>query len=165
MLYCTFKFSKILKPAALVVAAALVLTVAGTAFSGVSQTFAPKRQKLPCVKAKTEEQRQELIKALGWETNELSPVEEEVIIPKDFDEIYVKYNNLQKEQGLDLKRHRGKKAAKFTYFIENYPNEAENVRLTLLVRNGKVIGGDVCSLGLNGFMHSVFFPNQNSLTA
>ncbi|MEG1972623.1 MAG: DUF4830 domain-containing protein [Oscillospiraceae bacterium] len=165
MMYHIFKLSKIAKPAALLLAAVITLTAAFALVEGASPAFAGKENKLPSVKAKNEEQRQELLTKLGWETSELSPVEEEVLIPKAFDEVYSKYNALQRQQGLDLKRYRGKKVTKLTYFIKNYPQEATNVRLTLLLKNGKVIGGDVCSLGLNGFMHSLFYPTEGMAKA
>lgn len=158
MMYHIFKLSKIAKPAAMIFAAVVTLTAAFALVESASPTFAGKGNKLPTVKAKNEEQRQKLLTELGWETSELSPVEEVVLIPKTFDEIYAKYNALQREQGLDLKRYRGKKVTKLTYFVKNYPQEVANVRLTLLIKNGKVIGGDICSLGLNGFMHSLFYP-------
>ena len=37
--------------------------------------------------------------------------------------------------------------------IENYPGQAEGVRANILVYKNKVIGGDVCSVELDGFMH------------
>ena len=115
-------------------------------------------EKLPFTKVDTEEKRQQLLSELGWQVKEVYS-SQKVLIPKEFDETYFKYNELQKKQGLNLKRHRGKKADKYTYIIENYPNGVDDVRLTLLIRNGKLIGGDVCSLGREGFMHTLFYPH------
>ena len=143
---------------ALAAAAALIL---GIIFipGKASAAWRSKPEGLPFVKADTEEKRQELIKALGWDVKEVYS-HQKVIIPKEFDEIYFKYNELNKKQGLNLKPHRGKMAEKYTYIIENYPDGTEDVRLTLLLRKGKVIGGDVCSLGREGFMHTLFYPQK-----
>ncbi len=96
--------------------------------------------------------REEYIKSLGWEIEADSLTEKEIIIPYEFNEVYENYNALQKEQGFDLADYRGKKAKVYTYNITNYPEEPENVVVNLIVLDGKVIGGDVCSLKLDGFM-------------
>lgn len=110
---------------------------------------------------KTEEQRQQFIAQLGWQV-ESEPAEAiEVVIPKKFDEIYQSYNLIQKEQGMDLLKWRGKRCMKYSYNVLNYPAQQQNIRLNLLVCGGKIIGGDVCSLGLDGFMHGLSFPKEN----
>ncbi|MCI8442308.1 MAG: DUF4830 domain-containing protein [Provencibacterium sp.] len=103
--------------------------------------------------AQTAGQRLEFISQFGWEVEE-EPVEiEEVLIPAEFDAVYESYNTLQRAQGLDLTRYRGKMVKRFTYQVLNYPDSGDEVRLNLLVAENKVIGGDVCSMALDGFMH------------
>ena len=79
----------------------------------------------------------------------------EIIIPAEFDDVYEKYNAIQKEQGFDLTAYCSKRVKKWTYKVTNYPNYegSDCIRATLLVFDGKVIGGDVCSVELDGFMH------------
>lgn len=90
----------------------------------------------------------------GWEVNE-EPVEvSEVVIPGEFNEVYEQYNAIQKEHGLDLSKHRGETCKKWVYEITNYPQAGESVRATLLIADGKVIGGDISSVALDGFMES-----------
>ncbi len=102
---------------------------------------------------RTGEDRLAFIGQFGWEV-ESEPVEiEEVLIPREFDSVYENYNALQKAQGLDLTRYRGKKVRRFCYRVLNYPDCTDEVRLNMLVAENKVIGGDVCSTALNGFMH------------
>ena len=109
---------------------------------------------------KSEAQRQEFLRALGWQAGE-EPVEvSDVVIPKEFDEVYKKYNEIQKEQGLDLSKYRGKRCKRYSYAIENFPGQVENVRLNILVCSGKIIGGDVYSLGMDGFMQGLVFPAE-----
>lgn len=92
------------------------------------------------------------------------PVEEtEINIPSQFNKVYEKYNAIQKENGLDLEKYKGKTCTKYTYKILNYKNEKSEVRANLLILDGKVIGGDICSVDLDGFMHG-FTKNESSKT-
>ena len=87
----------------------------------------------------------------GWQVNE-EPVEvEEVVIPAEFNAVYENYNDIQQAQGLDLTAYAGKPCKRWVYQVLNYPREGD-VRITLLVYDGLVIGGDVSSASLNGFM-------------
>ncbi len=106
--------------------------------------------------ASTPEERQAFVEQFGWVV-EKTPVEvREVVIPKKFDDVYEKYNSIQVNQGLDLRRYAGVRVKRWTYTIKNYPDYPENadyIRINMLVFEGKVIGGDVCSVRLDGFMH------------
>lgn len=114
---------------------------------------------------KTPEQRLEFVRSFGWEVEE-EPVEVlEVVIPKEFDKVYEAYNSMQKHQGYDLAKHAGKRCKRYTFVITNYPGQSEDVRLNLLVRDNKVIGGDVCSLLPDGFMHGFSVPETAPETA
>ncbi|MDR1927449.1 MAG: DUF4830 domain-containing protein [Oscillospiraceae bacterium] len=97
----------------------------------------------------------------GWETAE-DPLEvSEVIIPATFDETYTRYNDIQKAQGMNLLDYAGKRVKRWTYEIKNYPgyeNKPGVVQANLLVSDGTVIGGDICSLELGGFLHGFDFP-------
>lgn len=103
--------------------------------------------------AKTEQQRLAFIQQFGWQTGTEADEIAEIVIPEEFDEVYIKYNELQKKQGYDLEKYRGKRCKRYTYLITNYPDRPENVRINLMVADGKVIGGDVCSVEVAGFMH------------
>jgi len=98
-------------------------------------------------------QRVAYLKAFGWTVEEEPCEVVEVVIPAEFGEVYGRYNEIQKEQGFDLSDYRGKQVRRYTYIITNYPGKPENVRANLLVSEGKIIGGDVCSLELDGFLH------------
>ena len=109
--------------------------------------------------AQTAEDRLNLIAGWGWEVDP-DPVEiVEVAIPQEFDDVYENYNNLQKEQGLDLTKYRGKRCKRYGYRVKNYPDSSEEVRINLLVYQGKVIGGDVSSTQLDGFIQGLARPS------
>ena len=97
--------------------------------------------------------------ALGWEVGEEPEEIREVVIPQEFDETYQQYNQLQEEQGFDLERYRGQRAKVYTYQILNYPDRPEGIVAHLLIWDWKVIGGDVCSVELDGFMQGLEQPD------
>lgn len=103
--------------------------------------------------AETNEKRLIFLKTFGWDVAS-EPCEIcEVVIPVKFDDVYDKYNAIQKKQGLDLLKYAGKRVKRYTYEVKNYPDRPANIRVNMLVYNGKIIGGDVCSIELSGFMH------------
>lgn len=113
----------------------------------------------------TNEQRIEFLKGFGWETSS-EPIEiESVIIPSEFFEVYESYNEIQKQQGYDLYDFKSKEVKRYTYEIKNYPLSdpalTGTVRANLLVYNGAIIGGDVCSVALGGFMHGFSIENKS----
>ena len=74
-------------------------------------------------------------------------------IPADFDRVFVGYNQIQKEQGLDLSAYRRKEVTRYTYEVTNYPDYEGKVLANVLVYRGNVIGGDICSEAKDGFVH------------
>ena len=98
----------------------------------------------------------QFISSLGWEVD-TNPVEiRDVVIPEVFDDIYNSYNQIQISQGFDLQKYAGRKVKRWTYIIRNYPDtkpEEDYIRINVLVCDEKIIGGDVCSIKLDGFMH------------
>ena len=103
--------------------------------------------------APTNEERIRFLSSFGWETGS-EPIEiTEVIIPAEFDETYEKYNEIQRSQGLDLRKYKNKRIKRYSYEVKNYPGEIANIRANLLISDGMIVGGDVCSIELGGFMH------------
>lgn len=90
-------------------------------------------------------------KQFGWEVKPEAIDSGKVTIPQKFNDVYIQYNNIQKEQGLDLMPYAGKTVEQWIYLVTNYPQQ-ETMRGTLLVSGGKVIGGDLCTPALDGFM-------------
>ena len=104
-------------------------------------------------KIKTNEDRIKFLEQFGWRV-EANPIEEvEVTIPDKFDKVFTGYNEIQKRQGLDLSKYKGKTVIRYTYEITNYENESGKVYANVIVYRNKVIGGDVCSANVGGFIH------------
>lgn len=117
------------------------------------------------LKAGSADERLAFLSQFGWEVEE-EPVEvSEVMIPAEFDEDYEKYNEIQKGQNHDLSTYKGKRVKRWTYAVKNYPgyeSRSDVIQANLLVYNGMVIGGDICSLELNGFLSGFDFPEVNT---
>ncbi|MBS5730770.1 MAG: DUF4830 domain-containing protein [Clostridium sp.] len=92
----------------------------------------------------------------------------EVIIPQEFDKGYTEYAEMNRAQGLDLGLYKGVRAKRWTYNVLNYPgyeNRSGVVQANLLIYEGRVIGGDICSLEQGGFMQGFDFPITETTTA
>ena len=106
-------------------------------------------------KVKTADDRVNFLSQFGY-TVESEPVESvEVTIPKEFDKVFAAYNELQKGEGLDLGRYKGKTVMRYTYKVTNYPGYTDPVYANLLVYKNKVVGGDICSADPSGFAHGL----------
>ena len=89
----------------------------------------------------------------GWKVD-ATPIEvKSVTIPREFDKVFAAYNELQKVQGLNLSKYKGKDVTRYTFRITNYDGYEETVYANVLVYRNRVIGGDVCSADASGFVH------------
>ena len=138
---------------AVVVGIGLRSTGGVTVEAGAQASQTESAVKVKKVTGKTNEDRLRFIHSFGWEVNEEPAEIMEVIIPSKFDEVYETYNSIQKKQGLDLKSVAGKRCRRFSYEVTNYPGAQGAVRINLLIYKNKIIGGDVCSLEADGFIH------------
>lgn len=106
----------------------------------------------------TNEERVAYLQSFGWQVQEEPAETREVMIPAQFNDVYTAYNVMQQAQGFDLKPYAGEVCTQYLYKVENYPNESE-VYATLLVYGEEIIGGDVASAKVDGFMHG-FAPDS-----
>ena len=81
------------------------------------------------------------LKQFGIEVEKTPVQEQNVTIPSEFDKIYVCYNELQKQQGLDLSKYKRKEVTRYTYKVTNYSDYEGTVYADVIVYRGKVIGG------------------------
>lgn len=121
------------------------------AVSFIGNHSAKPASKQKAVSCKTAEERVNYINSLGFETDS-SEESKEIIIPTRFNDVYNKYNEIQKKQGLDLAEYKGKTAVMYTYHITNY-GDNDNVIANLIVFDGQLIGADLCDTSAdNGFL-------------
>ena len=109
----------------------------------------------------TPDGRQKFLASLGWEVDLSSEEAKTVIIPEKFEGVMADYNQMQLEQGFDLSPYCGKQCRQYTYSLLNYPDNTENVYLSLYIKDSKVIGGDIHTNSVNGFMQGIM-PSKNS---
>lgn len=162
MFVYSVKTSKAKIGALLLAIGAVVIAVAMTLTGGKTPAV---NEGTVNVKAENSAERTAFISQYGWKVSP-DPVEvSEVIIPEDFDAGYREYASMNKAAGFDLEPYKGMRAKRWTYDVLNYPG-FENingvVQVNLLVFEGRVIGGDVCSLESGGFMHCFEMP-QNAV--
>lgn len=104
-------------------------------------------------KIKSAEDAVGFLSQFGWEV-EATPIEsKEVTIPAEFDKIFSAYNELQREQGLDLSKYKRKQVTRYTFRVTNYEGYEGTVYANVLVYRNRVVGGDLCSADVTGFVH------------
>ena len=134
--------TKVDKRKILIAAAAILAAIAGLLFLGGGET-APTASVSTAPAADTNDARVQFLTDLGWEVT-ASPTEStEVRIPTKSDEVFDRYNALQKSQGYDLSKFAGKKVMRYVYEITNFPGAKEPVYATVLVYKDRIIGGDI----------------------
>ena len=101
------------------------------------------------------------LKGYGWEVRTKSVEKEDIIIPKPFDRVYQNYNDIQLKAGLDLRPYMGMKGVRYTYIVENYPKDVgEEVRANVICINNEPVGGDIMTVSIRGFIHSLNFDDS-----
>lgn len=89
----------------------------------------------------------EVFENMGY-SPERDPVETaEIVIPKEWGKVYENYNEIQKQGGFDLWEYRGEKCVRYTYELKDL-----HARGNVIVCRGEIIGGDICSITLDGIM-------------
>ena len=94
----------------------------------------------------------EFLAQFGWEVESDVVEATTVTIPAEFDKVFASYNELQREQGLDLSSYAGRVVQRYTYRVTNYEGYEGTVLANLLVFRDRVVGGDLCAAEANGFL-------------
>lgn len=96
-------------------------------------------------------ERVEFLNKQGWIVKPDPVSKEEITVPSEFDGAYAEYAALQKSQGFDLEKYKGKPAMVIKYQVLNYPDHPENVTAAMMISSDRLIGGDVSMTGEGGF--------------
>lgn len=139
--------------AALLCCCALALNLSSGAVREVGGSAAPDPKGV-----KSNQDRVDYLATYGWEVVQEPLATQELIIPEEMDESYDEYLALQGEQGFDLAKYAGKRVKRYTYEITNYPTGEVGVQVNLLIYKNTVIGGEVLSPQLDGFLHGLAMP-------
>ena len=111
-------------------------------------------------KIRNDDDVEQFLGQFGWQVGATPHETVAVTIPAEFDKVFAAYNELQRQQGLDLSRYKRKNVTRYTYVVENYVGYEGTVYANVLVYRNKVIGGDICSADVAGFLHG--FENKTS---
>lgn len=156
MMVMTAKVNK--KKIALVLAGLALLIAALIMLFGGGDEAAPTAS--PSIS--TNDGRVQFLKDFGWEVA-ASPVESgQVKIPETADEVFSRYNTLQKSQGYDLSQYAGKTVMRYVYKIKNYPGATDPVYATLLIYKDQVIGGDITDTSAKGVIRGFKMPTAQT---
>ena len=107
---------------------------------------------------RSNEARIEYLSAYGWEVSPEPIATQELLIPAEMDESYQEYLSLQRQQGFSLEKYAGKRVKRYTYEVYNDPSGEEGVQANLLIHRNTVVGGEVLSPRLDGFLHGLAMP-------
>ncbi|MDR3207763.1 MAG: DUF4830 domain-containing protein [Oscillospiraceae bacterium] len=108
---------------------------------------------------KTNDDRLAYLSALGWKTSEKETEAQEVLIPEAFNDVMNVYNELQRAQGFDLLKYKGKRVMRYTYEISNHSGGPQPVYAELLVYKNQIIGGDIHNTAPDGFIQGLTARN------
>ena len=104
-------------------------------------------------KVKSADDAARFLSQFGWTVDAGSAETAGVTIPAEFDKVFAGYNEMQKAQGLDLSKYKKKAVTRYTFTVTNYKDYDGTVYANVLVYRGRVIGGDICSADVTGFIH------------
>ena len=156
MFICTVRAQTVRFAGVLCLALAILFGVAVIADAGAA--IVPPEETVETVsfsRVKTDVDRLKLLTDLGWNTTGEVVEEESFTLPETFDRVLLGYNEIQKDQGLDLTRYRKKKVTRYTYESTNYPDYEGRVYANLIVWRGRVIAGDISSADPMGFVRGL----------
>lgn len=126
--------------------------------SGISQGDAPANvsgegSEYSYDKVKSSADAANFLSQFGWTVDGGNAKSATVVIPAEFDKVFAAYNEIQRAQGLDLSKYKKKELTRYTFVVTNYPGYDGTVYANVLVYRNKVVGGDICSADVSGFVH------------
>jgi len=109
-------------------------------------------------RVRTNDDRVAYLQSYGWQVDPEPLSVEELILPETFDQPYTQYLELQSAQGFDLTAYAGKRVKRYVYQVTNYPTGESGIQAGLLLYRDQVVGGDILSSALDGFIHGLTMP-------
>lgn len=109
-------------------------------------------------RVRTNDDRVAYLQSYGWQVDPEPLSVEELILPETFDQPYTQYLKLQSAQGFDLTAYAGKRVKRYVYQVTNYPTGESGIQAGLLLYRDQVVGGDILSSALDGFIHGLTMP-------
>lgn len=111
---------------------------------------------------RTNEDRIAYLASLGWECDPECVAEKTIVIPREFNDVYASYNQLQLDQGFDLSGYCGMEVTLYAYRVLNYTEDSGTVFAQIIVCGSEIIGGDIHSAASDGFMIPIKSTSQDN---
>lgn len=98
-------------------------------------------------------QRVFFLSSVGCVVKEEYISKKETTIPVNFSTVYENYNKLQQKAGFDLSPYKGCAVTIYKYKVLSFSAaKGADCEANIIVYGGKIIGGDISSVSLDGFM-------------
>lgn len=99
------------------------------------------------------------LEELGWVLDR-KIASEQIRLPDPFGPEFEDYLALQREGGFDLEAYAGKTITRVSFSVTNYPTGEEGILADVLLLDGTVVGGELRSSALDGFMTALKSPEE-----
>lgn len=96
------------------------------------------------------------LEQFGYTADELYDARS-IVLPPEFEGIYIDYNDLQKSQGFDLTPYLGEKAEQYTYSLKESSDFA-----TVVACGGKVVAAHISSMLYGAPLYPLININTNT---
>lgn len=103
----------------------------------------------------TDEDAKEFVEQFSYVAEQLYSLQE-VYVPIKFSETYMKYNELQKQQGFDMDPYKGEKCKMYVYKLKDYEIDNAQAYMSVIVYRNRVIGGHISTMIKGCESHSFF---------
>ncbi len=107
-----------------------------------------------CLKAETKSDISKFADFFGLKIADEPVYTKNIVIPDNFNDIYLQYNDLQKQIGLDLEKYKAQNCTLNSYEIISPESQKECV-LNLIIFDDRIIGGDISERIYGGKMYSL----------
>lgn len=105
-------------------------------------------------KLETAEDRTAYLASLGWRCDAASEQYRAVRLPEDFTGVMADYAAMQRADGFSMEKYAGKVCSQYVYTLTEHPGSL-TVYAVLYIYKGRVIGGDIHTAALDGYMHGL----------
>ena len=109
---------------------------------------------------KTNEDRVAFLSGFGISVDGTPSEEKSFTLPKSFDRITSSYNEIQKSQGLDLSKYKGKKITRYTYKVTNFADEQKDAYASVFVYRSRIVACDLSVSGEGGDVYALIGIDQ-----
>ena len=155
MFICSVRAGTLKFLGAVLLSLALFLAILVLVEPGVTATGAEAQEVVNYSGIRTDADRITFLSSFGWEVSPTPTEEVSFLLPAEFDRVLAGYNEIQKDQGLDLSRYKNKKVTRYTYEVKNYEGYEGKVYVNLIMYKNRIVAADVTSADPYGFVHGL----------